>query len=262
MTTTTREAITLDFDVQGSGAPLLLLTGLSADRGLWGYTRADLKARFATVALDNRDSGRSGSAEGAYVAADLAQDALAVLDAAGIERAHVLGHSMGGAVAQELALIAPERVDRLILSNSFARNTQHTHEHFALSADLRRGLSNDLTFLKAMYFYGLGRTTLSNLPLSAVAASVLDAGPMQAPEAFLRQIEVLQGVDTLDRLGGVRAPTLVLWSPEDKFFALDEARTLAGAIAGAELVELPGTGHCPMVENPPAFVEAVTRFLS
>lgn len=179
------------------------------------------------------------------------------MDAAGVARAHVLGHSMGGVVAQELALLAPEQVLKLTLANTFARNDHATHEHFALIRDLRDAVSDDLLFLRAAYFYGLGRSTRERMPLSSVAGQVLDSGPMQAAEALKRQADLLSRTDTLDRLNAVRVPTRVIWSDEDAFFCHGHARAIADGIPDAEMVEIGGTGHCPMIEAPDRFAHAV-----
>lgn len=249
--------LVIAYDIEGSGEPLLLIAGMSADRGLWAHIRPILNEHFLTIAFDNRDAGASDLAEKPYGLADLARDALAVMDAAGVKQAHVLGHSMGGAVAQELALLAPERVARLTLANTFAANDHGTREHFALIRDLRDAIENDLLFLRAVYFYGLGRSTREALVLSDVAKQLLDSGPMQKVDALKRQIDVLLDVNTLDRLSAIRAPTRVVWSPEDLFFCKAHAQAIAGAIPGSELVEVNATGHCPMIEAPKRFVSAV-----
>ncbi len=260
--TTSHDGLNIDYDVQGSGPALLLIAGLSADRGLWGYTRDTLNSSFTTIAFDNRDAGQSDLAQSKYGYADLAKDALSVLDAAGFEKVHVLGHSMGGVIAQELAIMQPDRVLSLIIANSYAQNDVHTTEHVKLASALRKNIDEDHTFLSAMYFYGLGRGTLTQMPLSAVAQSVLDAGPMQNRDGFQRQCDVLLTTDTVDRLPQISAPTLVLHSPDDKFFTKEQSETIAAALSGSKILEISGTGHCPMIENPPAFLEAVTDFVT
>ena len=99
----------------GKGSPLLLIQGLGYGRWGWDPIVPGLEARHLVIAFDNRGIGESDKPEGPYTAAQMAGDALQVLDEAGIERAHVFGASLGGMIAQELAVIAPERVDRLVL---------------------------------------------------------------------------------------------------------------------------------------------------
>lgn len=256
----TNDGIRLAYDLEGHGHPLLIIGGLSADRIFWGLSRPLLGDR-ATLCFDNRDMGASGRADAPYTVADMARDALAVMDSAGIEAADVLGHSMGGAIAQELTLMAPERVHRLILSNALARNDGYTRELMGLLKRLRREIEDPVTYVSTLATFTLGRATLASVPLETIARQALAASPLQEIDAFERQADACAGIDTLDRLRGIRAPTLVLHSPDDRFFALPFARAIAGAIAGARLQEVPLCGHCPMVEAPDTFAKAVRDFL-
>ncbi|WP_341989614.1 alpha/beta fold hydrolase [Azorhizobium sp. AG788] len=250
----------LAYDVEGDGPPLVLIGGLSADRAFWSLARP-LLAGFTTLAFDHRDVGHSDRADGPYTAVDMAQDALAVMDAAGIGRAHVLGHSLGGVVAQELALLAPERVDRLVLACTFARNDLYSRGVLELLKRLRAEVGNPVTYIRALATFTLGRSFLEANALEAIARQVVAAGPLQEVAAFHRQADASLAADTLERLGAITAPTLVMGTPQDRIFAPAFARAIAAAIPGAVLVEGPDTGHCPMIEAPQAFVDVVTAFL-
>ncbi|MEP9379489.1 alpha/beta hydrolase [Aquabacter sp. CN5-332] len=257
---TSHDGIKLAYDVEGRGPPLLIIGGLAADRIFWGLSRP-LLSDFTTLSFDNRDMAASGRADGPYTVADMAGDALAVMDAAGIERAHVLGHSMGGAIAQELALMAPERVDSLILTNSLARQDGYTIEVLGLLKRLRREIADEVTFVSTLATFTLGQVTLASVPLETIARQALAASPLQEISAFERQADACANVDTLDRLGAIKARTLVLYTPDDRFFAPPFARKIAEAIPGARLQEIALSGHCPMVEVPDAFTKAVRDFL-
>ncbi|MDQ0503816.1 alpha/beta fold hydrolase [Xanthobacter agilis] len=261
MPTTSNDDIVLDYQVSGEGPPVLLISGLSAQRPFWGLTRP-LLSGFTLVEFDNRDIGKSGQARGPYTVADMARDALAVLDAAGIGKAHVVGHSMGGAIAQELAIAAPGRVDRLVLANSFARQNLYTRGIMRLFADLRRHVADELVFGAGLTSFVLGEEFLRRNDLYAVVQASLDAGLDQPKAAFLRQLEACVASDTLDRLHDIKAPTLVVYSDGDRLFSPAMARELASGIpAGADLDEIVDSGHCPMVEQPQAFAQVVRRFL-
>src|SRR5262249_11503394 len=114
-------ALELSYDVDGAGEPVLLLTGLGGDRHLWDLVRPDLRREFRLVLLDNRDAGASDETAGPYALPDMAGDALGVMDQLGIEQFHVVGASMGGAIAQHLALLAPTRVATLVLVGTWGR---------------------------------------------------------------------------------------------------------------------------------------------
>src|SRR5262245_25171779 len=113
--------IELYYESEGAGPPLLLLMGLGGELHAWDMQRRELGRLYRLVLVDNRDAGASGEASGAYGLGDMAGDALAVMDHLGIERFHVLGASMGGAIAQHLALQAPTRVASLILACTWGR---------------------------------------------------------------------------------------------------------------------------------------------
>src|SRR5262245_53883510 len=111
----------LAYEVTGDGPPLLLVMGLGGDRRGWDLVRPELARRHRLVLLDNRDAGESSEATAAYGLADMAADALALMDHLGIDRFHVLGASMGGAIALHLALQAPVRVASLVLASTWGR---------------------------------------------------------------------------------------------------------------------------------------------
>lgn len=261
MPTTSNDGIVLDYQVSGEGPPVLLISGLSAQRPFWGLARP-LLAGFTLVEFDNRDIGKSGQAAGPYTVADMARDALAVLDAAGIGKAHVVGHSMGGAIAQELAIAAPGRINRLVLANTYARQDLYTREIMRLFADLRLKLDDELVFGAALTSFVLGEHTLKHNALYAIVQASLDAGLDQPKAAFLRQLDACVKADTLDRLHEIKAPTLVVYADGDRLFSPAMARQLATGIpAGADIDEIVDSGHCPMVEQPQAFADVVRRFL-
>ena len=177
MPTTHNDGLELAYQVSGEGPPLLIISGLSAERSFWALSRPLLKG-FTLIEFDNRDIGKSQRAKAAYTAADMARDALAVLDASGFEKAHVIGHSMGGMIAQELAIAAPQRVNRLVLSNTIARNDLYTTEIMRLFKELRLQLDNELTFGAALTTFVLGMRTLNKIPLFRGGPAIAGRGPL------------------------------------------------------------------------------------
>lgn len=256
----THDGLRLAYDLAGTGRPLLIIGGLSADRLFWGLTRP-LLADHTTLCFDNRDIGASDRASGPYTAADMARDALAVMDSAGWDSADVLGHSLGGAIAQELVLMAPERVHRLILANTFARQDGYSREILTLLKRLRREIADPVTYVSTLATFTLGRAAIAAMPLDTIARMALAAGPLQELDAFERQADASAGCNTLARLAAIRSPTLVISSPDDRFFAPAFAHEIADAIPGAKLRDIPA-GHCPMIEAPDLFARAVREFLA
>ena len=261
MPTTQNDGLDLAYSVSGEGPPLLIISGLSAERSFWGLARP-LLAGFTLIEFDNRDIGKSARATAPYTAADMARDALAVLDVSGFEKAHVIGHSMGGMIAQELAIAAPQRVNRLVLANTLARNNLYTTEIMRLFKELRLQLDNELTFGAALTSFVFGMGTLNKIPLFAAVQQSLDAGLYQEKDAFIRQVGVCVAFDSLTRLGHISAPTLAIYCDEDRIFAPAVVRELADGIRGAQLDEIIDSGHCPMVEAPENFCTTVRAFLN
>lgn len=260
MLTTQNDGIELAYQVTGEGPAVLVISGLSAERSFWALSRPLLKG-FTLVEFDNRDIGKSQRATAPYAVADMARDALAVLDAAGIAKAHVIGHSLGGMIAQELALLAPQRVDRMVLSNTIARSDLYTTETMRLLKELRLQIDNELTFGAALTTFVLGMRTLKTIPLFAAVQQSLDAGLYQEKDAFLRQLDACVTFDALNRLGMISAPTLAIYCDDDRLFAPAMVREVADAIPGATLDEIIDSGHCPMVEAPENFCTTVRAFL-
>src|SRR5262249_19701978 len=116
-----RDGVSLYYEVHGEGEPILCVMGLGGNIHFWEFQIAAFAARHRTVAFDNRGAGRSDKPKGPYSIPLLADDAMAVLDAAGVKRAHVVGISMGGMIAQDVVLRYPERVQSLTLACTFAR---------------------------------------------------------------------------------------------------------------------------------------------
>lgn len=254
-------SIELAFDVEGSGQDLLLIAGTASTRALWTLVRPALARNHRTIALDNRDSGQSTIAGRPYALVDLANDALAVLDAAGSRRAHVLGHSMGGAIALQLALSHPARVSGLTLVSAWARGDAYARNVVGLLQALTRSVADDRTLLSAILFAGAGVSTLRSASLPEMTDAAMALGPLAPRDALVRQWSLDTTVDLLDRLGSLQLPVHVITGSEDRLLPSWHSEELTGALPQAVLTRIDGVGHLPMVHAPDAFVAAVERFL-
>ena len=253
--------VELAYDIEGSGPDLLLVAGTASTRPLWSLVRPHLARSFRTIAFDNRDAGASSMASGPYTLRDLAADAVAVLDAAGSARAHVLGHSMGGAIAQQLALDAPDRTTSLTLVCTWARGDGYSKNAMRLMHALTESIRDDRTLLAAILFMGSSASTLNRTDLWETTDAAMALGALAPREALARQWALDLTVDTLDRLPELRCPVHVIWGDEDRLVPAALTRTLIGAVRGAFETRLTACGHVPMVDAPEAFVESVTAFL-
>ena len=242
----------LHVERRGSGEPLLLIQGMTGHSLHWGeaFLRA-LERDFELVLYDHRGVGRSAPSDGPFTIADLAADALAVLDGLDIESSHVLGISMGGMVAQELALAAPERVRTLTLGATFcggpgARFTDESVVNALavaiLSGDAERKIRAGWEFNVSPDF----ATADGNFErFSEVAAQYPVALGM-----ILAQVQAIMGHDTSTRLEGIGAPTLVVHGSADQMLVAANGEIVADLIPGARLELLDGVGHLFFWEQP------------
>ncbi len=261
--------VELAYSIEGDGPQtVLLIMGLGSRAADWG-TRfpAALAARYRVVRFDHRGVGASPRAPIGYRLADLARDATAVLDAVGAERAHLIGISMGGMVAQLVALDHAVRVDRLVLLATHFGGPDLAPMH----ADARR-------LFDPAAFQALGRdvaqmmrTTLAVITAPGFverqpeAVEELVANVRQAPThptVFLTQLQALLASDRSARVKDIAAPTLVVHGLEDKLIHPDNGRNLAARIPGAQLAMFDGCGHMPMYEQPDRLAATVLDFLA
>lgn len=254
--------VRLVYDTGGDGPDLLLIGGSAEARPLWTLVRPALDRSFRTIAFDPRDSGESTIVSAPYTLRELADDAVAVLDAAGSPRAHVIGHSLGGAVAQEMALSHPQRVASLILVSTWARGDAYSRNMMQLLIDLTQNVRDDRTLLESIIFIGAGVTTLRNASLREMTDVALRIGPLAPRDALERQWRLDDTVDTLDRLAAIAVPTLVICGAEDRLLPPYFSEQLLAAIPGAGLARIEGVGHLPMVHAPDAFLSAVCEFVT
>lgn len=254
-------SIVLSYDIDGEGADLLLISGTASTRAIWTLVRPHLAQRFRTIAFDNRDSGESTIVSESYSAKDLAEDALAVLDAAGSRRAHVLGHSMGGVAAQELALAHAHRVTSLTLISAWARGDVYANNVMELLASLTKSVDDDRILLAAILFAGAGATTLRSNALFDMVDASMALGSLAPRPALLRQWNLDLEVDTLARLAGLSLPVHVVWGTEDRLLPPWHAQQLLDTIAHARGTAIEGSGHNPMVDAPDLFAQSVAAFI-
>jgi len=244
-----------------NGAPVLLVQGLGAEKNSWNAQRAVLALKYRTVALDNRGAGRSDKPGGAYNLEDMAADAIAVLDHAGVESAHVVGLSMGGAISQIIAVKYPERVRSLTLVATACRNQPWREELLQSWADAAATEGMNVMAKEAARWMIGPRSFRRLLPTLGWLGPLAFAGKANA---FVSQVQaIVQTDDELtDQLKNIKCPAMVVVGNQDILTPRADAEEIASLIPTAELVIVSGGAHGLIIEHALTFNRILLDFLS
>ena len=252
--------IDIHWDESGSGDPLILIMGLGYTSEMWGRVAPALSDRYRTIVFDNRGVGRSSAAAGPYSIKDMADDTVAVLDAAGVEKAHVFGVSMGGMIAQEMALQHPGRVRSLILgaTNCGGREATPAAAEVIGILNARATMSPD-EGVRSMVPFIYDAST----PRSRVEEDLaIRLRTYPKPENYLAQLRAILSWGSHSRLGEISVPTLIIHGESDALAPPANALILANAIPGASLAMLPDASHIFPTDQPDVSIQTVLSFLN
>lgn len=262
--TACRTGVTLNYEISGEGDPLLLVMGTSGSLMLWGKLIARLAERYRVIAFDNRGLGGSDRGEGEITVASMAEDASALLEALDVPRAHVLGWSLGSAVAQELALAHPEQVASTIMYATWARCDGF--QRSVLAALRLPYVVRDMESALAAAGLAFSPQLLDHPDFAQMLEPMLPAFPQndEQMQVTVEQWDADLAHDTLDRLSGISAPTLVIVGEQDLLTPPWQSEAVAERIPGArfELVTGPGSSHGLHIERPDDVVRLVNDFLA
>jgi 3-oxoadipate enol-lactonase len=255
--------ITIDYMVKGQGEPLIMIIGLGSDQSNWRLQTGLFKRYYRTITFDNRGVGKSDKPTGPYTIDIMAEDTIGLMDHLGISKAHIIGVSMGGMIAQELAINHPGRVDKLVLGCTFARRngTSGFSPEVAKALEAYDGSSHELASLRNLVnaiidlsfnkrFYRVFALPLMKV---AIRSSALDG--------FVGQLEAVLAHDAADRLGNIKALTLVITGTEDRVIKPVSSEVIANLLSWAKLVKVEGGSHGFSGEMSSAFNREVLDFL-
>jgi 3-oxoadipate enol-lactonase len=244
--------VRLDYQRSGSGPPLLLIMGMSGTAKHWGEPFLELlRDEFEVITYDHRGVGNSDPVQEKFSIADLARDAAGLLEALDLESAHVMGISMGGMIAQELALANQQSIRTLVLGCTYCGGEGSVLTSEAVMQKLAQGMSS-------------GERQQAIRGAWEVNVSPLFAADPEAYEAFLqigltnavsvavimRQMQAIMGHDTSGRLGELKVPTLVIHGTLDEMLPVANGRLIASLIPGSELEIFEDVGHLFFWERP------------
>jgi pimeloyl-ACP methyl ester carboxylesterase len=246
----------------GPGIPLVLVMGLGGDSTAWPFQLAAFVPRHRVLVFDNRGAGQSDAPDSAYTTSGMAGDLLGLLDRLGVEQAHLLGLSLGGAIAQEAALAAPECIASLQLHATWAGPHPYFQALVAAVRMARREFDREAFYRALSVWLFTPQCFLTQPELVEQVVQRATHPPHPVPDhAYFRQTEAVLGHDARDRLHRIRCPTLVGVGDLDLITPPALAEELARRIPGARLGRVPGAGHGAVWEAPDAFNRLCLDFL-
>jgi pimeloyl-ACP methyl ester carboxylesterase len=246
---------------RGEGEPLLCVAGLACDTLVWIPQVQAFAAAHKTVIFDNRDVGQSSLATGDYEIADLARDALALADELGLDSFHLLGVSMGGAIAQEVAIQAPERVRTLTLAVTFPSGGAYARRLAEVWPARVRQISREQHIDELMLLNHSEAFYENDEMVQFIRTAILNNPHPQPPEAFARQLAACARHDAREQLGSLTMPTHVIGGEYDILVPVWKSREIAALIPGSKLTVLPGAPHGLSIERAEEFNAAVLGFI-
>jgi 3-oxoadipate enol-lactonase len=251
--------IELSYDRAGEGPPLLLIMGMSGTKHHWGERVLEqLRGDFETIVYDHRDAGDSTRTGEPFTIVDLATDAAGLLDALGLQSAHVMGISMGGMIAQELALAHPEKIASLTLGCTYCGGEGSVLTSESVMRRLAEAMSSGdrATAIRAAWEINVSPSFAANQDeYDRFLKNGMKYG--MPVEVIMRQMQAIAGHDTSTRLPSLRSPTLVVHGTLDELLPVHNGHMIAGLLPDARLEILEGIGHMFFLEQPERTAELV-----
>lgn len=255
--------ISLYFERHGAGDDLILIGGLTSDHQVWKSTLRELSKHFRVLIFDNRGAGQSSTPNYPYTMEMMATDTLQLMDALKIGRAHIVGHSMGGGIAQQIALMAPERINKLILVCSRTQPNALASMVFSMRAKLIENNFDQKDIANYMMPFLFGDDFLNNplLVKGFVQWTVKNPFP-QSALGYQHQLHASSTRDFTDQLHQIKTPTLLIAGEEDILMRPKQAKIVSKSLKNSTFMMMDNCAHMPHVEKSKEFVDIVLGFLS
>jgi len=255
--------LTLNYEQQGSGQPLILIPYLAADHACYAFQMQDYSQYFTCICLDLRGTGESDNAAGAQTTEMLADDVAGLMEAIGLQSAHIAGLSLGAATGMWLAAKYPQRVRSLSLHSSWHKTDSYLQTVVGSWQVLARALSSmPDTIIQGILPWCLTPQLYAAKPdYIAAIAEFVRSRPQQPVDAFIQQAGAVLSHDAAARLAAIRAPTQITFGRYDAITSTRFAAPLQQGIRGAELHIFEDCSHAPLYEDVPAFNATTLAFL-
>lgn len=253
--------IHLYYEMHGHGKPLVLVTGFASDLTFWLPILDDLKAHFQLLVFDNRGTGRSESPDRPYTIEDMAKDTMALIQKTGVQKPHILGHSMGGCIVQTIAKNHREMIDKMIISNSLIKLNNVTSHFQKFMLKLREEGFPIRTLAEGLIPWIFSSHFLADEKRIQELINLKVNNPYpQSLVGFKRQLEALMGFDSGSWFKTLKGPALVIGGDEDILCPRD-SELLANHIEDAKFIDFHRVGHVPIIEKPKDYVSIVSNYL-
>lgn len=253
--------INMYYEEEGVGLPVVCIAGLAATHEAWAPMRASLARQCRVVVFDNRGVGKTDAPDSPCSVEMMAEDTFALMDELGINDAVIMGHSMGTAIAQAMALRQPARVRKLVLCSPFERLRPYARFAFRTNARLLRAGIPAHQLFEVILPWLYSDAYLEDARQVQALLDLVATLPQQPAYAFERQLEALAAFDSAAWVAQLRPPALLLAGQEDRLVPLDDVRLMAGHMPRAELAVLP-TAHLGIIEKAGECAGLVAGFIS
>ncbi|MEN8133430.1 MAG: alpha/beta hydrolase [Pseudomonadota bacterium] len=262
MSNTVINNVDLYYEIHGKGIPLMLVAGLASDSQSWQPIISDLSRHYLVITLDNRGVGRTKPQDIGVSIQQVADDCIALIRHLGLSSINLLGHSMGGFVALDLAIRHPDCINKLILAGTSASNSRRNNALFSNWAScLETGMDAGLWVQNVFYWIFSARFFENEAAVNDMVRYAVEYPYPQSAIAFRNQVNAIASYDCTEALSGIAAKSMVISGKEDLLFPTEVGAHLAQAIPRATIFVIDNAGHSIHMEQPRAFTECVLEFL-
>lgn len=254
--------INIYYEIHGQGEPLVMIGGAGTDTSIWLAVLAELARHFQVILFDSRGAGKTDMPEGTYSTELMAQDTYQFMQRLNLKSAHIVGHSLGGAVAQQLALQNPEAVRRLILCGTFGKLNLISRYVIKSSVDMHRaGVPSTLLYNNHIPWLYSQTFLADRQKIQVLFDKAGKTKTRPELEGLARQGDACLNHDTLDKLNQIPHQTLVVSADCDLMIPLESAEEMVAKLPNARLAIIEKTAHLFIIEKPHEFSNLVINFL-
>jgi pimeloyl-ACP methyl ester carboxylesterase len=251
----------LYYEIHGQGYPLVLIAGFTCDIYIWHAILDELSHHFQVIIFDNRGAGESDNPDVSYSIEDMAEDTMGLIQKLGLEKPHILGHSMGGCIAQQIGFKYSQQINKLIISNSLIKFNKVSTLAQELMLKLRQDSASGKRVIEAVVPWLFSNHYLENqLAIQDWIKLLLNPLRLQSVTGTRRQLDALINFDSRKWYKKIQAPTLIIAGEED-ILCPHDSQGLAMGIPHAQFVGFAHQAHLPLIETPHEFNRVIINFL-